>query len=153
LQSNGALGSCVNAGLLCRTKVTPRCGPDARRDRAHAQLTIRETINDERDITTVDPDVAQQAIIHASQRLDHFAAFPAAEGGPEPMSNTSGFADVLFEGARSKVRSEGFEDVRLHDALHGEQIEPGRAHHRRRSICIEARRTSRLGAVVTSTDL
>jgi len=110
--------------------VPPRIDLHIRRNWTHAQFAIRETIDDARDITAINPDVAQQVIVHASKSFDHFPALPAVEYGPEPSSECSGFAVALT--GRSwgwEVRGIGFEYVGVHVMLHDEGTEPRRTHH------------------------
>lgn len=101
-----------------------------RRHWTHAKFAIRETIDDARDITAINPDVAQQAIVHASKSFDHFPALPVVKCGPEPTSKRSGLAVALTGRSRRwEVRGIGFEDVGVHVMLHDEETEPRRTHH------------------------
>lgn len=96
----------------------------------HAQFAIRETIDEARDITPINPDVAQQVIIHASKSLDHFPALPAVECDPKQISKRSGLAVALTGRSRAwEVRGIGFEEVGVHVMLHDEETEPRRTHH------------------------
>ena len=120
-----------NGTGLCRSAAAPpRIDLHIRRNWTHAQFAIRETIDDARDITAINPDVAQQAIVHASKSFDHFPALPAVECGLEPMSKRSGLAVARTGRSRGwEVMVIGFEDVGVHVMLHDEETEPRRTHH------------------------
>nr|WP_242532212.1 hypothetical protein [Salipiger thiooxidans] len=116
---------------LCRSAAAPpHIDLHIRRNWTHAQFTIREIIDDARDITAINPDVAQQAIVHASKSFDHLPALPLEKCGPEPTSKCSGLAVARMGRSRGwEVMGIGFEDVGVHVMLHDEETEPRRTHH------------------------
>ncbi len=116
---------------LCRSAAAPpHIDLHIRRNWTHAQFTICETIDDARDITAINPDVAQQAIVHASKSFDHLPALPLEKCGSEPTSKRSGLAVALSDRSRGwEVRGIGFEDVGVHVMLHDEETEPCCTHN------------------------